>query len=141
MMDRAAFIEGLLGRPYRLGAQGPDAFDCWSLTRYVQEQLFGRTLAIVDVPAERTEDEAVRAAWWMPAALAERRRWTEVPHEEDGCLVTMTQAMERTHTGTWLDIDRGLVIHALPGRGVDAEPLSDMAAVGWGGFRFWRAKF
>ena len=137
MTDRIAFVEALVGTPYRLGAQGPDAWDCWSLTRHVQQELFGRRLASVEVPA----DKAIEAAWWLPAALAERRRWTETARPEDGCLITMTQGVERTHTGTWLDLDRGLVIHTLPEQGGSLDRLLDLEAVGWAGFRFWRPAF
>jgi hypothetical protein len=135
--DRIAFVEALVGTPYRLGAQGPDAWDCWSLTRHVQQELFGRRLASVEVPADKT----IEAAWWLPAALAERRRWTEIARPEDGCLITMTQGVERTHTGTWLDLDRGLVIHTLPEQGGSLDRLLDLEAVGWAGFRFWRPAF
>ena len=149
MTDRIAFIEALVGTHYRLGAQGPDAWDCWSLTRHVQQELFGRRLASVEVPADtgtpsRSRDGSpatIEAAWWLPAALAERRRWTEIARPEDGCLITMTQGVERTHTGTWLDLDRGLVIHTLPEQGGSLDRLLDLEAVGWAGFRFWRPAF
>ncbi len=133
-MDRATFVQDLIGRPYRLGAQGPAEFDCWSLTRHVQSALFGRDLAVVEVP----EGADIALVRWMMAAHAERRRWSEIAVPEDGCIVTTTQGVERTHTGTWLDLDRGAVLHTLPECGASFDHLTDLQGAGWGRFRFWR---
>lgn len=42
--ERLAFLEALIGRPYRIGATGPDAFDCYGLARHLQHHLFSYDL-------------------------------------------------------------------------------------------------
>lgn len=35
----AVDVNDLIGKPWRLGARGPDAFDCWGLTREVLQRM------------------------------------------------------------------------------------------------------
>lgn len=134
-MTKVEFVQSLLGRPYKLGAQGPAAFDCWSLTRYVQEYLYNRSLEAVSV----VDADAARIRWFM-AAHKELGRWAKVSDPVDGSLVTMTLGVDRTHVGTFLDIDRGLVLHAAPECGVSLDSLSDLMGVGWARLQYWSPK-
>ena len=98
MTDRGAIINGLIGTPYRLGAQGPAEVDCYSATRILQQALFGR-----DMPAFQMPGEAGRTA--IAAAIAgrpSRARCGEVATPVDGCLVTMARNTQGYHLGTWL---------------------------------------
>jgi len=38
-MDRLAFLESLIGKPYKIGARGPSEFDCYGLARHIQNEL------------------------------------------------------------------------------------------------------
>jgi hypothetical protein len=131
-MDRAAIINALMGRPYRLGAQGPEAFDCYSTVRALQLGLFRR-----DMPAFEMPSQAGRMA--MAAAIAvnpERANWRETDRSVDGAIVTMARNLQGYHMGTWLSEDGGLVIHAIEDCGVVADTIMSLEAVGWRRFRF-----
>lgn len=130
--DRVAVINGLIGRPYALGAQGPEAFDCYSTARELQLSLFGRDMPAFEMPAE-----AGRMA--MAAAIAvhpERARWVEVDAPVDGALVTMARQSCGYHLGTFVAEDGGLIVHALEGTGVVADTVGSLQSVGWRRFRF-----
>jgi cell wall-associated NlpC family hydrolase len=129
---RAEIVNRLMGRPYRLGAGGPDAFDCYGATRALQAELFGRAM-----PAFAMPGEAGRTA--IAAAIAvhpERARWVEVDRPVDGAIVTMARHQQGYHMGTWLAEDGGLVIHALEQVGVVADTIPSLQAVGWRRFRY-----
>lgn len=137
-MNRIAFINSIIGRPYQRGAQGPDAFECYSLTRYVQQRLFGRDLPIFQTP----DDIGVQGVAGLLAAHPERRRWRPVSAPEDGAVVTMFRQGIGHHIGTWIKEDRGLILHATDGIGVTAEPMFRMQAPPdcWNLFKFYVPK-
>lgn len=132
---RAAFVNSLIGRPYKVGAQGPEVFDCWSLTRHVQRHLYGRELPAFQAP----DDAGLQAIAGFIAGHPERRRWRPVPCAIDGALVSMFRMGIGHHIGTFLDLDGGLVLHALPACGVTVdEPFRLMAPPDcWTRLRFY----
>lgn len=132
--DQIAFVESLLGRPWKLGAQGPDSYDCWSLMRSVQARLWGRDLPLVQMPAGAGPE-------LIAAALAQHpgRRWwqpVEAPIGGDG--VEMVHVKHPRHVGIWLEEDGGLVLHATDPAGVTLDSLVALRALGWRDFRFYR---
>lgn len=94
-VDRAAFLRGLIGKPYAPGGLGPAAFDCYGLTRHVQGVLFGRVL-----PEGR--DVEARGSWAL----------VETPIEGD---VVLMGAAGDHHVGTW--VAPGAVLHAMEPKG------------------------
>lgn len=131
-MDRVAFVNTLIGSPYKLGAQGPDRFDCYGVTRVLQATLFRREMPVFAMPGG-----AGRAG--IAAAIAvhpERDRWREVEAPSDGAIVTMARNECGYHLGTWLADDGGVIVHALETVGVTTDTLATLEAVGWRRFRF-----
>lgn len=131
-MERAKIVNALMGKPYRLGAQGGDAVDCYSCTKILQRAVFGRDMPEFTMPAQ-----AGRSA--IAAAIAvhpERQQWVEVEQPVDGAIVTMARNICGYHLGTWLDDDGGVVIHAIEDCGVVADTLPSLEAIGWRKFRF-----
>lgn len=131
-MNRSAIINAMMGAPYRLGAQGPDAFDCYSVARQLQRDLFGRDMPAFDMPGN-----AGRMA--IAAAIAEhpeRGHWAEIARPRDGALVTMARNGCGYHLGTWLAEDGGIVVHAIEGAGVCADTMLSLQTAGWRRLRF-----
>lgn len=91
----------LVGRPYAFPSHPPETFDCWSLVRYVREQMGLRCpLPFNDA-----------AAWCVPENIrvaVERARpsWSVVPVPSDLAMAVMS----RHHVG--IVFGRG-VLHAL----------------------------
>lgn len=132
MPDRRNIINSLIGTRYELGAQGPDAVDCYSAAKLLQLRLFGREMPDFQMPGE-----AGRTA--IAAAIAvhpERARWHQVERPVDGCLVTMARHLQGYHLGTWLMEDGGIIVHAMERCGVVVDTISTLQAVGWQRFRF-----
>lgn len=117
MIGPAAHINGLLGRPYRAGAMGPEAYDCYGLARHLQTALYGRDLPVFQLPAEAGRFAVASAI----AVHPERRRWTNVVHAVDGAIAVMARQDCGFHLGTYVALDGGLIVHTLEQTGVIAE--------------------
>lgn len=122
-----------MGRPWVNGAQGPDAFDCWSFFRWVQRLHFGRETPFIDVDADNPL--AVRRAF---EKHPERQRWTLVPAPSEGDAVLMAHNKYPSHVGVWLDVDGGGVLHCINGEGVVFSSRSALQISGWGRVEFYR---
>ena len=127
------WAEELIGRPYRAGGQGPDAFDCWGLVRWVMARQFGRELPAIPVDAAD-----LRTVLTVFRDHPERRRWRPVSAPIDGDCVLMRQSRHPVHVGVWLNVDEGGVLHAVSGNGVVFQRLRDLLASGWRVEGFYR---
>ena len=134
MSVAAAELTGLIGRPWLVGAAGPDAFDCWGLFVTVQHQCFGR-----EIPQNPVDATNLRAVLEAFNGHPERQRWQPVIAVEEGDAVLMRQSRYPVHIGVWLDIDGGGVLHAVRHAGVVFQTLAALDAHGWrieGYYRF-----
>jgi len=135
--DRAAYLSGLIGRPWTAQGQGPEAYSCYGLARELQAVLWGRTLPDIPVPPAPSWRWMVEAIRSHPA----RSAWAEVPaccgvvQAGDGALVLMARLSRPAHIGVWL-ADSGTVIHADQDLGVTHEGLAHLRARGWGRLMF-----
>ncbi|WP_018261880.1 NlpC/P60 family protein [Methylobacterium sp. WSM2598] len=137
MHDRLALLDALIGRPYRVGATGPDAFDCYGLARHVQATVYGTEMPALAYTAATTREQA-------EAMLAhpERARWTEVSDAQarDGDLVLMGNVIRRDfHLGTFVvPVTAGVILHVDQGRGVVADDLPALRSIGFVYTRLFR---
>lgn len=114
MIDRAAFLNGFVNRPY-----AKDGLHCWAFVSEVQRVLFGRTLPLFSAMPELRE--VVR----LFRDHDERRNWREVPAPVDGAIVMASRiaAVRRCdiHCGVFLVVDGpGQVWHCDEPQGVEA---------------------
>ena len=122
-----------IGRPWVNGAQGPEAFDCWGLVRFVLREQRGIALPVVDVDAGQLRQVAriftsgENYAGWQQV---------EQPNELDGVL--MSHAKHPHHVGIWIDADGGQVLHCIEGAGVVAMNRLHLRLAGWNIISFWR---
>ncbi|MEJ8571220.1 NlpC/P60 family protein [Microbaculum marinum] len=123
--DRAAFIKSVVGKPYRLGGQGPDEFDCYGLTRYVQRNLFGRDMPLFQAP----EHIGLQAIAGFLQVHPERRNWRPVSKPVDGAIVSMFKQNIGHHVGTWLREDGGVILHTVGGGEAGDKPDTSMGVV------------
>lgn len=101
-------VNGYIGKRWRLGARGPDEYDCWGLLLQLHRAHFG--VDIADVPLGDP----------MRALFAERMAcgaWRLLPMPLHGAAVLM-RGGDDPHVGMYLDLDGGGVLHAMEGVGV-----------------------
>ena len=67
-MDRLAFYESLIGKPYKIGARGPDEFDCYGLARHIQISRVGIDMPDVQFAEPTTRAQAGRRGPGRPDA-------------------------------------------------------------------------
>lgn len=130
--DAAAFVELYIGKPYE-----PKGLHCWELVRRCQEELFGRALPPVLVAPERKRELI---------GLMDLRHsytgWHQAEKPEHGAVVFMTrngQGAERAacHSGVWLELDGGGVLHTDESHGVVFETVPELTARNWADFGFF----
>lgn len=102
-------INDLIGTPYRLGARGPDALDCWGLVLEVYRRA-GKHLPDYASDGMSRQD-------LIRLVRAEERIATKIDEPEPLCIVNDNR---RGHVGVWVN---GAVLHASRGFGVIAQPL------------------
>ncbi|WBU27595.1 hypothetical protein OOZ54_12910 [Rhodopseudomonas palustris] len=132
MTRRSDFLNRVIG----------DAWDwrshnCWTFTRLVQRELFGRELPDVAVPMDYQDFWARREFARHP----ERAHWSEVKAPNgivtagDGALVLMAKQRFPGHIGTWLKPEQR-VIHC--GKfGVVCEPVLALRQSGYFNLSFF----
>lgn len=129
-------LSDLIGRPWRPGATGPDAYDCWGLVAHVSRALFGRELpdavAGIDLRRPREVIGAIRAS-------AMQRRFLPAESPRPGDLVLMARRSDPVHVGIWIEPTPGApgVLHAVQGQGVLFQSLAQVRA-GWTRIEFRR---
>lgn len=126
-----------LGRPWIPGGRGPAAFDCWGLLVHVYREHYGWT-----VPAHighHAEDVRENLRLFREEAAA--ARWRSLDKTEapvDGDAVAMSMGRRFHHVGVFLDLDGGLVLHPMQGKGVMANTRAGLKTFGLNNLKFYR---
>lgn len=119
--------DDLIGRPWRLGARGPEAFDCWGLVLVLAARC-GRT-----VPPDWCSREMTRAEQRALMVGESRARTERLAGPVEGAIAYSERA---AHAGFVL---HGRVIHAMRGAGVVAwSPGLWLQAFPDGAWHAWR---
>ena len=111
------WVSALIGKPWRSGARGPDAFDCWGLLAWVYLQQRG--IVLNPLPDLDPKDLGQVAK----AARLESVNWQQVLWPQHLAAVAMSTGVRIHHVGVWLDIDGGLVLHTTENSSVVAQTL------------------
>ncbi|MEG3637640.1 NlpC/P60 family protein [Magnetococcus sp. PR-3] len=128
------FAAQYIGRPWSATAEGPEAFNCWTLVRWIQQRHFNRSLP--SIPISGNDLSTLARAFQNHD---ERQRWQRVQAAREGDCVLMRQARYPVHVGLWLDVDSGGVLHCVQGAGVVFQNLQALQQHGWfteGYYRF-----
>lgn len=134
-----------IGKPWELGAEGPNAFDCWGLARWVQERVYGRELPQLRIA--QTDKTRLRVL----LDLMRNTGWVNLPdwqEMQDGDLLRM-EGPAGAHIGVVVRLSPSRpveVLHVVGGK--DYEGKSHGAAEraaphqliseGYGKFEAWR---
>ena len=108
-----------LGKPYRPGACGPDAYDCYGLVADVMDRVYGKLLM-----AERGEGAAAQQLMRELTIGLWRRKESAEPG--DPCV--LWHGTVPAHVGIW--VGEGM-LHALERSGVVLSNRMHLRAMGW----------
>jgi cell wall-associated NlpC family hydrolase len=122
------WVRPYIGKPWRNGARGPDAFDCWGLLWHVYYFYLNTTLPIY--PGVDAKDGELVARMVDAETQDFSTGWTEVsePKEFDG--VAMGRANIYSHIGIYTDGNGGMIVHANDGHKVVAMRVSLLRLAG-----------
>lgn len=126
----------LVGLPYAPDGEGPHAFSCWGLVRWVFAQHLGIQMPVVNVRDDSADNtRAIRAAavasGWAPAAAGRPAEWD----------IVLMMGIDGRHVGVLVLADRRLqLLHSIQGPGVCVQPLADLQRMGFSQIEHWRRR-
>lgn len=133
----------LIGLPWKPGAEGPRAFDCWGLVRYVFRLRFG-----IEMPDVQRGDfvETNAGAIFEAATVSGWRHVPDAEPEADDIILMRREVDGKRHVGVMIASSQGLrLLHSdghLTSRGpvgsVVSVPLKTATEDGYGDFEVWR---
>lgn len=125
-----------IGKPFKLGARGPVAYDCWGLMREIYQTEFN--IQLPDHPGVTEETLGFQSRVLLEDMST---AWVPSPEPFDGCGVAMSHKIIFHHVGVYLDVDGGKVLHAWEGTGVIASSYRDLRlARGMKNIKYYRHK-
>lgn len=117
---------------YKVGADGPDLYDCWTFFRLVQRERFGRDVPFMPSPLSRGTTAKVMPTW------AGSFGWREVLSPEDGDAAFMANGRVATHVGIRVaDISPWHILHC-PEGGARFHSFFHLEMLGWEVHSYWR---
>lgn len=125
-----------IGIPWENGAQGPDAYDCWSFFRDMQRTHFERELPIISVNAN-----SIKTVISEFQSNDEYTNWEQVEmfsQLEGGDAVLMSQSRYPSHVGIWIEVDGGGVLHCVQGSGVIFSSATGIGRDGWSNVKLYK---
>ncbi len=123
-----------IGVPWRYGAQGPDAFDCWNFVREVQRKQFGVHVPIIMYADQREVSNHLQQN-------PELNNWLQVDSPVEGDIVMMARAKIPAHVGVWVKANASEgVLHCVQGIGVVFTSMGMVRSSGWGSLKYYRRK-
>jgi cell wall-associated NlpC family hydrolase len=135
MSEKGEFVRELIGKPWSSGAEGPAAFDCWGLVKYVSKMLYDTDLPDLDRPFNFDDD--------MLLVRSEAQGWRQIQGPKDGAIAFMGAPAIPRHVGIFVAIPPGpgSVLHADERHGAVAfESVATLRVLrGWSQIR-WYAK-
>jgi cell wall-associated NlpC family hydrolase len=91
--------DDFIGKRWALGAEGPDAFDCWTLTRAAARELYG-----VALPPLTETVATLRRTSEAADAMLERYDWREIDAARAGAVLALYNFAGRVvHVALCLD--------------------------------------
>ncbi len=126
-----------IGRPHERGAEGPESFDCYHFTRYIQREHFGTEMT--DLSHQGSDD--LRATAELIGSAAERDAWERTPVPSEGNVTLMARSQHPVHIGVWIKANgtQG-VLHCVEGQGVVFSTPAAPRSSGWGSLQHYRRR-
>ena len=116
-----------IGKPYCVGARGPDTYDCWGLVREVYDTRFG-------IPLPAFPGVSCHSPMSMIKKINEvmqHEDWSEVSVPFDGCAVAMSQSTSYHHVGLFVEADGSKILHCFDGHSVMIDSVKRMRLRGF----------
>ena len=122
-----------IGTPWKFGATGPDAFDCWNFACHVQQEHFNIEMI------EKAFNGDLRKSAQLLKTSEEKQRWVPVVKPEDGDLVLMARRINPIHIGVWISTKQSNgILHCVQGSGVIFQSVQNVKLHGFGSLVYYR---
>jgi hypothetical protein len=130
---RERLIESLIGRPYRPGADGPEAFDCYGVVRHVRMHCLDDALPLIVRPVDEAPCRQAIARTLLKHPTKEQWKMHEVAEEWD--VVLMGNVDQRPfHMGICVRVKGQFAVLHAEAAPVNRVILDDLPALSLKGF-------
>lgn len=127
-MMTAEQVIHMMAVPYKRGGRDLQGMDCWGLLAYCATHFYGKQMPeVIDLARARDAYEA----------QTRNGKWARLKQPEDGCGVLLRGGND-PHVGIYIDVDGGMVLHALESVGVCADTPQKLALRGYGLQQWYR---
>lgn len=127
------WIGDLLGKPWVRGANGPDAFDCLGLVKFVYKERKG-----IELPSYGEVNFAKKKEVAKAITHNFSNHWIEVRKPLKLCAVGLSSSRKFIHhIGIFLPDDSGLVLHSHEASGVVVQNLLELRVNGWTNIKYY----
>lgn len=121
------WVNDYLGKPWEVGARGPDSYDCWGLVVAVYREEFN--IALPEFVEMDAEDPKSVMSTFKTQSLKHRHLDTPI----DGCVVLAGKTYP-THCGVYLK-DTKSILHVFQG---GLSCVQKVSSLNQRGMRFWK---
>lgn len=126
----------LIGKPYKEDGEGPDAFNCWGLVRWVFNNVYGIPMPYINVGASETKSSREAAIRAVERETGWRSCVDTRPQDRD---ILLMYGPYGRHVALALKANDGLhVLHAIEDVGVTLTPFSEMWFMCFRDITIWR---
>lgn len=134
-MSMRQLIMSVLGKPYVLGARGPDAFDCWGLVKHVLQSQ--DVCALPDWTVDSLEIDKVTGKFQDSIVNAIANDWAYVTHSPQNMdIAIFARRSLAHHVGLYINDS---ILHIRNNNaGVVCEPLARVVKAGLGKIEYYR---
>lgn len=121
---RRKFVKSVLNKPWKLGHEGPDSFDCWGLFRHTEREVYGIEVPMIQLP-KGADPDMISAVFQIHPI---RNQWVKSKYPTDGCAVLMYRQIIGHHIGVFIGLDEGVVLHCVEGASVQVDSILRLKA-------------
>jgi len=126
----------LIGKPYENGGEGPDAFNCWGLVRWVFGNVYGIPMPYINVGEAETRTSREAAIRAVERETGWRACIDTRPQDRD---ILLMYGPHGRHVGLALKVNGGLhVLHSLEDVGVTLTPFGELWFMCFRDITIWR---
>ena len=122
-----------IGLPWRRGADGPEAFDCWGLVVFVQGRHFNTIMPHIS-------DREFSLRQIAAAVKTHDYAWERTNTPLEGDIVLMARRSVYAHIGVWVNANTGGILHCAERAGVIFSKLNTLSLQGWGSVTIYHRK-
>lgn len=133
-MTQEEQIGAYIGKKWEANGRGPTTFDCWGLVWHVYKHVLNKDLPLYAF----YYDKGAKSVCGTLEKASQSANWKQLQRPVPFSIVALSQHKIIHHVGIYLNLDGGLILHALKEASfVVAQGVTAMRTQGWNRIEFY----